>query len=210
MSKTLYSMMLDSEVVRQIDILAHRNGTNRSDMVNRILAEKVNLTTPESRVNDIFNLMADFMNTGCELIPTVLPNAMTMSLKSSLSYRYRPTVKYDVELFRSGDDLGKLSVKFRTQSESLLDEALQFFTVYKTIEEQILNMPAEWQIEGTRFVRILHRPDTSVSVDTVANALSGYIKLLDLSLKSYLSGTMNIGRISENYISWMKNSPIIL
>ena len=40
-----------------------------------------------------------------------------MSLKSSLEYKYRPTVKYEVELYENGQDsIGELSVIFRTQS----------------------------------------------------------------------------------------------
>ena len=39
MKKTLYSLMLNDEVVREVDILAHRLGTNRSALINQILAE---------------------------------------------------------------------------------------------------------------------------------------------------------------------------
>ena len=41
MKKTLYSLMLNDEVVREVDILAHRLGTNRSALINQILAEYV-------------------------------------------------------------------------------------------------------------------------------------------------------------------------
>ena len=39
MKKSLYSLMLSDEVVREIDVAAHRLGTNRSALINRILAE---------------------------------------------------------------------------------------------------------------------------------------------------------------------------
>ena len=54
MKKTLYSLMLNEEVVREVDALAHRMGTNRSSLINRILAEYVGYTTPEQRINDVF------------------------------------------------------------------------------------------------------------------------------------------------------------
>ena len=41
MKKNLYSLTLSDEVVRELDALAHRMGTNRSAPVNRILAEYV-------------------------------------------------------------------------------------------------------------------------------------------------------------------------
>ena len=54
MKKNLYSLTLSDEVVREVDALAHRMGTNRSALVNRILAEYVSVPTPERRWNDIF------------------------------------------------------------------------------------------------------------------------------------------------------------
>ena len=38
MKKTLYSLMLSDEVVREADRLAHQKGTNRSNLINQILA----------------------------------------------------------------------------------------------------------------------------------------------------------------------------
>ena len=35
MKKTLYSLMLSEEVVREVDALAHRMGTNRSSQIGR-------------------------------------------------------------------------------------------------------------------------------------------------------------------------------
>ena len=40
MKKTLYSLMLNEEVVREVDALAHRLGTSRSNLINQILAEQ--------------------------------------------------------------------------------------------------------------------------------------------------------------------------
>ena len=50
MKKTLYSLVLNDEVVREVDALAHRMGTNRSNLINQILAEYVNYTTLPLRV----------------------------------------------------------------------------------------------------------------------------------------------------------------
>ena len=45
MKKTLYSLVLNDEVVREVDALAHRMGTNRSNLINQILAVYVNYIT---------------------------------------------------------------------------------------------------------------------------------------------------------------------
>ena len=84
MKKTLYSVLLDEGVVREIDRLAHRNGLSRSSLVNQILAEYVDMTTPERRIGDVFRAMEDLLRPDTELVPFFAPNAMTMSMKSAL------------------------------------------------------------------------------------------------------------------------------
>ena len=93
MKKTLYSLMLNEDVVREVDALAHRMGTNRSALINRILAEYVNYVTPEQRINDILSSIESLMAPSRELVPVFAPNSFSMYLKSSLEYKYRPTVK---------------------------------------------------------------------------------------------------------------------
>ena len=44
--KNVYSIVLSSDIVEKIDLLAYENGTNRSNMINQILAEYVPYTTP--------------------------------------------------------------------------------------------------------------------------------------------------------------------
>ena len=84
MKKTLYSLILDDEVVREVDILAHRLGTNRSNLINQILAEYVNYVTPERRINDILSAVEQLLSPSRELVPFFSPNSFSMSLKSSL------------------------------------------------------------------------------------------------------------------------------
>ena len=50
LQKSLYSLMLMDDVVREIDRLALQQNTNRSNFINQILAEYVSLMTPEKRI----------------------------------------------------------------------------------------------------------------------------------------------------------------
>ena len=128
MKKTLYSLMLSEDVVREVDALAHTLGTSRSNLINQILAEYVDYTTPEQRINDIFSAMERLISSSRELVPFFAPNSQSMSLKSSLEYKYRPTVKYEVELSRGGgESMGELTVAFRTQSAGLISAMTEFF-----------------------------------------------------------------------------------
>ena len=93
MKKTLYSLMLSDDVVRAVDERAHSLGTNRSSLINQILADYVSITTPERRINDIFHAVEQMLAPSRELVPFFSPRALTMSLKSSLEYKYRPAGK---------------------------------------------------------------------------------------------------------------------
>ena len=135
MKKTLYSLMLNEEVVREIDRMAHRMGTNRSALINQILADYTSVVTPERRIENIFHEIEQLVAPARDLVPFFAPHTTSMSLKSSLEYKYRPTVKYEVALYGDKQEgLGELAVIFRTQSAQLLQSMTQFFRLWKQIE----------------------------------------------------------------------------
>lgn len=87
MQKSLYSLILMDDVVREIDSLARMQNTNRSNLINQILADYVSLTTPEKRINNIFNCINGLLEDKI-FNSYIEPHERTMSLKSSLNYRY--------------------------------------------------------------------------------------------------------------------------
>lgn len=197
--------MLSEDVVREVDALAHRQGTNRSNLVNQILAEYVGLLTPERRIDDIFRRMEQLLLGDRELVPYIAPNATSLSLKSSLQYRYRPTVKYSVDLFRDrSGTTGELSVVFRTQSAELLEAMENYFRTLKAVEDALLSpeQPIEYALYGGRFTRSI-RLDESMNADAVAAAISAYVRLFDALMKACLAGS-DISALAARYRSWLK------
>ena len=213
MKKTLYSLMLNDEVVREVDALAHSLGTNRSNLINQILAEYVNYTTPERRINDVFSAIEQLLAPSRELVPFFAPNSLSMSLKSSLEYKYRPTVKYEVELYRSGEDsIGELSVVFRTQSAALIASMTDFFRLWKRIEDIHLAAPRGMKISYAlydgKFVRSLAAPERDCTADELAGAISEYIKLFDKLMKNYLTGRLDAQEVEAAYYSYMRGAAL--
>ena len=96
--KNVYSIVLSSDVVEKIDRLAYENGTNRSNMINQILAEYVSYTTPEKRFREVFRQMQAILENSA--FKAAEPSDTMLSLRSALAYKYNPTVKYNVELYR--------------------------------------------------------------------------------------------------------------
>ena len=213
MKKTLYSLMLNDDVVREVDMMAHRMGTNRSALINQILAEHVNYTTPERRINDVLSAIETLMTPSRELVPFFSPNSYSMSLKSSLEYKYRPTVKYEVELYRGHDEsIGQLSVIFRTQSAALISAMTSFFRLWKQIEDAHLKpltgASIDYALYDGKFVRSIAAPDKDCTTDELASALSEYIKLFDKLMKGYLGGRLDDHEVEAAYFSHMRNEKI--
>lgn len=213
MKKTLYSLMLNDEVVREVDMMAHRMGTNRSALINQILAEYVNYTTPERRINDVLSAIETLMTPSRELVPFFSPNSYSMSLKSSLEYKYRPTVKYEVELYRGHDEsIGQLSVIFRTQSAALISAMTSFFRLWKQIEDAHLKpltgASIDYALYDGKFVRSIAAPNKDCTTDELASALSEYIKLFDRLMKANLAGKLDAHDVEVSYYSYLINTSI--
>lgn len=62
MSKSVYSLVLTDEIVRAIDSLAYRMNTSRSALIDRILAEKLSMQTPEIRMRNIMENIGSFFD----------------------------------------------------------------------------------------------------------------------------------------------------
>ena len=217
MSKSLYSLILSDEVVARIDRLALRNGTNRSALVNSILAEYTAMTTPEKRIDSVFRTLEGLLSAEGELVPFFTPNRTSMALKSSLEYKYRPTIRYEVQLYREpGSAIGELTVAFRTQSRSLLEATENFFRFWIRLEEAYLsrlqprNSP-EYGIQDGKLVRTLSLArNRDYSPDSLASAISAYVRLFDSQLKGYIGGTLSPAQIEDNYAAYLASGPIIL
>ena len=203
--------MLNDNVVREVDMLAHQMGMSRSSLVNQILAEYVNYTTPERRISDIFSAIEQLISPSREIVPFFAPNSQSMSLKSSLEYKYRPTVKYEVELYKgTGDTIGRLSVIFRTQSQTLIDNISEFFRLWKQIEDahHPYGGKIDYALYDGKFVRSILVPECDCTTNELAKAISDYIQLFDKQMKDYLSGRSDARAIEIAYYNYLMNAKI--
>ena len=202
MKKNLYSLTLSDDVVREVDALAHRMGTNRSALVNQILAEYVSVPTPERRWNDIFEAIEELMTPTRELVPFFAPGSSTMSLKSSLSYKYRPT-------------MGTLNIVFRTQSAALISAMTSFFRLWVQIEDKclapLLGSSISCALYDGRFVRPLAMPrGKALTADDVAGAISAYVQLFDRLLKGYLDGSLSASDVEMAYRGDLRSRALLI
>ena len=216
MKKTLYSLMLNEEVVREIDRMAHRMGTNRSALINQILADYTSVMTPERRIESIFHEIEQLIAPARDLVPFFAPHTTSMSLKSSLEYKYRPTVKYEVDLSSGdGQTMGSLNIVFRTQSAALISAMTSFFRLWVQIEDKclapLLGSSISCALYDGRFVRPLAMPrGKALTADDVAGAISAYVQLFDRLLKGYLDGSLSASDVEMAYRGDLRSRALLI
>lgn len=219
MNKSLYSLMLSDDVVREIDRLALRSGVSRSALVNRVLAEYAGVRTPEMQIDSIFRQVEQLLEGAGEIVPFFTRGQQSMTMKSSLEYKYRPTVKYAVQLYKGVDNLGRfgeLTINFRTQSRELLDRLAAFFGYWKLLEDQYLapRFPAgaiDYALQDGRFVRTLALPQgSSFTSEEIGDAITGYVRTFDMLLKAWLAESLDYPSLEQNYVKLLQQAPVMI
>ncbi len=213
MNKNMYSLMLMDEVVEAIDRLAAENYTNRSNLINQILAEYVSLVTPQQWMTEIFNCLISLMRSAEAFEIQDKTSASVLSMKSALSYRYRPTIRYVVELYeKSGESFGELRVIFRSQSSNLLMELTHFLNMLMRLERHYIHPYSvkggiDYSLEEGRFRRSFAWPKdgnmhTSQHLSTL---IANYIYMFDDLLKRYISGNITSFReLEDRYLVYLE------
>ena len=216
MKKNMYSLILAEDVINAIDKLAEEENTNRSNLINEILAEYVSVTTPEKRINDIFHGIEDLFKqlTGQQVYYQQHDN--TLSIKSALEYRYRPTIRYEVELYRAqGGTVGELKVNFRTQSPQLLNRLTEFFALWTRLEELYVARYFEgaeinYTLDETRWTRTLKVPrNTLYGQGELSRAITDYVRTFDRLMKKRLSGAAAT-EIENDYLDALNGGMLII
>ncbi|MBO4848156.1 MAG: ribbon-helix-helix protein, CopG family [Clostridia bacterium] len=188
MAKSIYSLVLDDEVISLIDRMAYAEGASRSALINRLLAERVGYSTHEMRTRDIFRRMEDMLTDS--LLPMLGESTdSTFRLRSALSYKYNPTVKYTVALARDGASIGELRVQVRSRSDGFTLMMLQFFRLWEKLEEAYIGK-TDLSFGPNRLTRRLipHRKEDGRLLESAdGESIAAYINALDGAMKAFFS-----------------------
>ncbi len=220
MKKSMYSLMLNDEIINEIDKLAEDQGTNRSNLINKILADYTNLTTPEQRINSIYESIESFFDKLSNFESLLEPNDSTLSIKAPLTYKYKPTVKYDIQIYKSFFDntIGELKIMFRTQYKPLLDTIFSFFEIFTSIEKKYLEtyFPDQYygyKFDNTKFTRFFMSNSNSINnEDYLAALIASYVKSIDIMLNKYINEKYkNEYCLEKDYVKlFLSNNKILI
>lgn len=214
MANSVYSIVLNDAVVEAIDRLAYKNGTNRSNMINRILAERVSYTTPEQRIRNILGYVEKSLDS--QDLFQILMNTgdSSLNIKSPFKYKYNPSVKYQVVLNKDGSNKkGELRVTMRTQNATLLQELDNFLRVWSAFEIKYLDgkMPCElsFEISQGKYIRELYLPTDRYDENTIGQMITSYIENFDSIMKFYFDSN-NSEKAERMYLENLKKSDYII
>ena len=207
MNKSVYSLVLSDEIVQEIDRMAYEMGQSRSAMINQVLADYVRYTTPEKRMREVFSAIEQMLM-GSIFEPQLQPSESMFSLRSALDYKYNPSVRYSVELYKNARPLlGELRVSVRSQNSALVLAMLQFFKLWTRIETAYIGR-VECAMEDGRYIRKLRlSEEASPGNEQIGEGIAAYIRLLDSALKQYFehlndpaAAMTGVERLYVNYI----------
>ncbi len=110
-----------------------------------------------------------------------------------MAYKYKPTIQYSVELFRSQKDGadGRLRIQLRTQSQDLLRMLDQFFRFWVLMEQRYTAGAAEYRIAPGRMERTLRNPSPD-NAQQFGELIERYISRLDRDIKTYFAGASSL------------------
>lgn len=214
MNKSVYSLVLSDEIVQEVDRMAYETGQSRSAMINQVLADYVRYTTPEKRMREVFSAIEQML-LGSVFEPQLQPSESMFSLRSALDYKYNPSVRYSVELYKNARPLlGELRVSVRSQNSALVLAMLQFFKLWTRIETAYIGR-VECAMEDGRYLRKLRLSDEKdPGNEQIGEGIAAYIRLLDSALKHYFEHlndpAVAMTGVERLYVNYIRGGGMIL
>ena len=196
MGKSVYSMVLNDEVVALIDKKAFLSGLSRSQMINEILAEAVGFSTEKQQIADVLERI-NALEIG--RLKVVRRQQSVIDFLSALNYKYSPKVTYSVDLF-AGEGFGELKIALRTTNPDLLNITTNFFNDFIALEKEF-KPSAEYSVRDGKLIRKLDF--SSATSGDLAERISSYVRCLDKLFNEYVFDSafgMQGEKLERNYL----------
>lgn len=219
MSKNMYSLMIDCNIIDLIDDIAAKKQCTRSSLINKILADYINYRTPEQKLFDIYERLNFIFNDNSLFDILHDKTSNDFSIKSSLDIKYKPSIKYEILLYKNkfNKQIGQIKVLFRTQSKWLINQLTDFFEQFIQLETYYLNKfykekEIKYSYDLSKFTRTFTVNEKHYNSDEkLANSIAKYIENFDFMLKKYMYNQYkNIEEIEVDYLNFLRRETIII
>lgn len=205
MGKSVYSVVLNDEVINLIDNLALKQGISRSTLINNVLADYVGYSTNRQRIEEILALITDNLSDH-KRMRVERRQQYTIDFLSALNYKYNPRVTYSAELFAKDENVGLLKIGLRTTNEVLIRVINEFFEQFIYLEKS-LQENVEYFIKDGKIIRRFNFKNTETP-HQIALKLTNYVnnidRLMNLYIEDYFSSNANLN-LKNNYLKIKDN-----
>lgn len=223
MKKSTYSLILSDGVVEAIDRLAHTQKTSRSSLINEILAKHVSYITPEQRMQDIFKRIQSALPSQEGYSFPAMQSPAFLDVRAVMKYKYSPTIRYCLELYKGDAPLGRLRVSLRSQSEQLLTDMARFFQLWERLEQTYLrtNYPqgVPCVCGSCTYTRDFYLPAeedqyADITDEELGKAIALYVTAMDSTLKIYLNHLSDPDsmwdRAAKHYLQYLIDADVVI
>ncbi len=195
MAKSVYSLILSDEVIKKIDTMAYAMRTSRSNYINEVLANHVSYTTPQQRIKDILDSAKAFLEPQGRYAFVEMSSNSFMDIRSALSFRYRPTIRYCIEIIdEKNGPFCKLKAQVRTQSGTLMTAIEGFFMIWQSVEKKLIPDACD-ELERTSYENVCYtrtfylKDEADTDEEKIGKAIASYVATMDKALKLFLDNT---------------------
>lgn len=197
MKKSKYELLLSDDIIQRVDYIAKRMVTSRSATVNRLLGERLELPTPEGRLEPLFEEMSAYF---CRSESPLYPFRIPASDSVILINKDHHGIQYEVILDKTAPGVikGELRAFCRTDALVVRQRSGSFSSIIRVIESKYL----PWQVrygngEGV-FVRYF-----TMTPDQPVEKLTYYVGMIDKLFKGYLAGVYTDKDLEQEYLEYM-------
>lgn len=196
MKKSKYELLLSNDLMERIDYIAKRMATSRSATVNRLLGERLEMSTPEGQIDPLFAEIERYFNKDQSTVyPFRIPDSDSMVLIS----KEKRGIQYDLSLYRRGGELhGEIHAYCKSDSLLMKQRSESFASIIKIIEGRYLPWQVRYGSGAGAFIRFFKLSDEG-NLDLI----SDYIGMIDRLFKGYLTGVYSDKDLEEEYLQYM-------
>ena len=213
MAKNLYSVILSEELVSLVDELAKKNNSSRSNQINNILANYFSYTTMDMQIDSILGFINNMLSKNDEFQFLENNCDRQLSVKTSLDYKYNPSLKYSIELYKNlvNDSIGDLKIIYRISSPELRVKLERYFNYIISFESSVNPTLVKTSMYEQKFIRQFYiEQDLNFTYDEIAESITEYVNNIDRTLKKYLNDKYTtLDEFCYDYLSVYKNLPIV-
>ena len=188
MGKSVYSLVLDDDLIKLVDAQANKSAKSRSSVINDLIAMQLRVNTPEMQSRELVVKMNEVLSQSDKF--GILVQDTSMLLRSALTYKYNPTVKYTLDVANDKGIYGILKVTVRSKSTAFLEVFDTFISTWNNTEAKY-NPNIEKEYESGKYKRILRISGNDSQIDA-ASCFSSYITEFDSAMKLYFDMTANL------------------